>query len=63
MSASWRIPMLTEQMMAATLKAAEQPRRRAGKMSQPSTTDVALAGSLVRRLTEMGYVVYVDRAA
>jgi hypothetical protein len=63
MISSWRIPMLTEQMMTATLKAAAQQRRHERKISQPSTADVALAGSLVRRLTEMGYVVYVDRAA
>lgn len=63
MIASWRIPMLTEKMMAATLKAAAQQRPREGTITPPSTADAALAGSLVRRLTEMGYVVYVDRAA
>lgn len=59
---SWRIPMLTEKMMAATLKAAAE-QHRDGRISQPSMEDAKLAGHLVRRLTEMGYVVYVDRAA
>jgi histidinol-phosphate/aromatic aminotransferase/cobyric acid decarboxylase-like protein len=56
MIAAWRMPTLTERFMAATLKAAAEARRDAGQQE-------ALAHRLVERLREMGYTIYLDRAA
>jgi hypothetical protein len=58
---AWRIPMLTAQMLEATLEAAERQRQTTAG-GAPEHNDV-LERYLVRSLERLGYRVILERTA
>jgi hypothetical protein len=60
MIAAWRIPTLTEKLMAATLQAGEEERRRSLPWQVEEDEHIQ---HLVEQLLSIGYTVRRERAA
>jgi hypothetical protein len=61
MITAWRIPMLTEQMLKATLRASEHQRN--ARTDNAPEPDEALKCRLVLGLERLGYEVILERSA